>query len=364
MTRKNIIMVRRWYRYKSVKLDPSFLIFKVNHLGDAITFLPTVAGIRKYFPNSPIDMVCDAATAGIFKKSIADIRTVPVSYTRIRSPGGVLDIPRVLAQLSVGKYEFALLSHDETKFAHLLATGALARQRIGFNLVNRGMAALLSKVLPFQNGRNVTDLNFDLVRCVTGRSGLPATRTRIGYDERDRLAVRQRLQMVAVNEDQQFVVIHPFANSSYTTWSLERYLTLAHRIEDELKIACVMVAQADTAEILWGRRITGLSIHELAALLERASLFIGNNSGPMHVAAAMATRTLIIHGPSATEWEVHWTDIPHKGVSASHLACVPCDRIGRPVGRCANLEYPNGCMKEISVDRMLREADHLLRGEA
>src|SRR5580658_8511845 len=125
--------------------SPSFLLLKINQLGDAIWFLPTVAAIRREFPDSRIDVVCDRSTAVIFERSVQSVRTVSVSYKDVRSLRGMMSVPRTALKLGLGRYDYALLSHDEPKFSHLLALAVLARRRIGFDLVNRGLARALSE---------------------------------------------------------------------------------------------------------------------------------------------------------------------------------------------------------------------------
>jgi hypothetical protein len=111
--------------------SPSFLLLKINQLGDAIWFLPTVAGIRREFPDSRIDIVCNRSTAVIFEKSVAGVRAITVSYKHVRGLRGMLSLPRMALTLGLGRYDYALLSHDEPKFSHLLAMVVLARRRIG-----------------------------------------------------------------------------------------------------------------------------------------------------------------------------------------------------------------------------------------
>src|ERR1700733_7821958 len=129
--------------------SPSFLLLKINQLGDAIWFLPTVASIRREFPQSRIDIVCNRSTAVIFEKSVTGVGVVSVSYKHVRNLRGMLSVPRIALNLGLGRYDYALLSHDEPKFSHLLALAVLARRRIGFDIVNRSLTPLLSEVLPY-----------------------------------------------------------------------------------------------------------------------------------------------------------------------------------------------------------------------
>jgi ADP-heptose:LPS heptosyltransferase len=341
--------------------DPSFLLSKVNNLGDAVAFLPTVAGLRKAFPRSRIDLVCSPKTAGIFSASVENIRTVSVSYQAVRGARGLLAVPGVVAELGIGRHDFALLSHDETKFAHAVTLAVMARRRIGFDLVNPGWGRLLTDRLPFVPGRNIVDLNFDLVRRVTGQPGLSPSRTPLGYDPGDIDIVETKLRAVGIKPEGPFVVVQPFASLPYKRWDLDRYLAVVDRIASRLGIPALIVAESNAADLGDRLFVSDLSIPQLAALLERASLFLGNNSGPMHIASAMGTPTLVVHGPSAFEWDAPWTEIPHRRLVVDGLGCIPCERIGGLIGRCTNPDYPGGCMAGISVDTVFGHVEEMLR---
>jgi heptosyltransferase-3 len=341
--------------------SPSFLLLKINQLGDAIWFLPTVAGIRREFPDSRIDVVCERSTALIFEKSVQAVRTVAVSYKHVRSLRAMMSVPRMALKLGLGRYDYALLSHDEPKFSHLLALAVLARRRIGFDMVNRGLARLLSERLPCGTHRNPVDLNFDLARRVTGQSDLPLVRVPLGYDPHDVEVVERRLQALGIDPSLPFVVLHPSASLPYKEWGLGKFLELARRITDEFDLPVVMTSEKEKPDLDWPRRIWGVSIPQLAALLERAVLFIGNNSGPMNLAGAMGTATLIAEGPWAGgQWGVPWPDAPHRGIYVKTLACIPCESYEGVYLRCTNRDYPQGCLKELSVDTMLSHAKEML----
>jgi ADP-heptose:LPS heptosyltransferase len=339
---------------------PSFLLLKINQLGDAIWFLPTVAGIRREFPDSRIDMVCNRSTAVIFEKSVTGLRIVSVSYKRVRSLRGMISLPRIALKLGLGQYDYALLSHDEPKFSHLLALAVFARRRIGFRIVNLGMARLLSEALPYRAGRNLVDLNFDLARRVTGRHDLPLIRTPLGYGPHDADTVERRLRAIGVDPSLPFILLHPFAALPYREWGLVNFLELAHRITSDLDLPVVIASEKEDHAVVWSQRVWGLSIPQLAALIERAALFIGNNSGPMNIAGAMGTPTLTVEGPSAREAGVPWTDAPNQRIHAKTLACIPCERVGHIPRYCANRSYPHGCMKELSVDTIFGYAKEML----
>jgi hypothetical protein len=81
------------------------------------------------------------------RKERKGVRAIPVSYKHVRSLRGLLSVPWMALKLGLGRYDYALLSHDEPKFLHLLAMAVRAPRRIGIDIVNRGLARLLSEVL-------------------------------------------------------------------------------------------------------------------------------------------------------------------------------------------------------------------------
>jgi heptosyltransferase III len=341
---------------------PRILVFKLNFLGDAIAFLPTVSAVRRIFPRASVDVVCTERTESIFSKSVFNIRTISVPRDSAHGVRGPMTVPKIARRLGRLRYDFALLSHDEPSFAYLLAAASLSRRRVGFDLINRHLRFLLSDVLHFEHGRSIVDLNFDLIRHISGQRTLRPTRVAIGYDAADVATVERRLLSIGLRTGTDFVVLHPFAKLRYREWGIRNYMTVARELTTRDGIPTVLVSETDPSELRWPLTLCGLSVHELAVLFERARLFVGNNSGPMHIAAAMGTPTRIPQGPSAPEWNVPWIDAPHRRAIATHLACVPCERVGRIVGYCANDAYPGGCMLEISPELLLTHARQMLAG--
>jgi ADP-heptose:LPS heptosyltransferase len=157
------------------------------------------------------------------------------------------------------------------------------------------------------------DLNFDLARRVTGRPNLPLARVPLGYDPQDAETVERHLHALGVDPLLPFVVLHPFASLPYKEWGLGKFLELARCVTEEFDLPVDITSEKKDPALDWPRRIWGLSIPQLAALIEQAALFIGNNSGPMNVVGAMGTPTLIVEGPSPRGTGVPWTDAPAPG---------------------------------------------------
>ncbi len=339
----------------------NILLTKINFLGDAVSFLPTVEGIRRGFPDARITLICSTSTASLFAKSIPGIEIFTVDYAAIRGFSGAATwAARVTARLRGRRFGIAAHSYDEPSFSYLLSFFIRARRRVGFaSGIARG-AGLLTEAIPFERAKNVVDINFDLVRHLCGDAQASPSRVPVGCDEQDAETVNSMLRQVGIGDRDPFVLLHPFSKLVYKEWGAANYKSLAQTIESRTRLKTLFVVERTGAAQVFPRGISGLTIHELASLCGRARLFIGNNSGPMHVAASVGVPALIMQGPSPPQWNVFWPDVPHAHIAATHLPCVPCESLGYIPGRCGNRTYPRGCMREITPDRVVTEALRLL----
>ena len=144
-----------------------------------------------------------------------------------------------------------------------------------------------------------------------------------------------------------YVVIHPFASWKYKRWALPRFIALAWRIGAELGCPVVFLSNAIEGRELapFQRRFEKLptmrfvstdDLIEMAAVIRNARLFIGNDSGPLHLAAALAVPILGLYGPADPALTA-----PVR-VSATLIykaaECSPCSQqvCVRPADHCLN----------------------------
>jgi ADP-heptose:LPS heptosyltransferase len=339
------------------------LLSKINFLGDAVSFSPILKGIAEQLPGVQMTMVCTRVGRQVFEGAIDHLEFYTVEFNRAQSPSFLLELWRAMRKLGKCNFDFSLHSYDEPSFSHILARALRIPRRFGFDSRIAKGQRLLSRRLPFDMSRNVVDLNFDLVRCLTGRWDLRPQRLSIWYSPDDLEYVTDKLLNLGLKISSPFVAIHPGSKLSYREWGSDRFCRLAKRLEDRSGLPALLITEQNNSDFLALRRISGLTVKQLACLLKNACVFVGNNSGPMHVAVAMGTPSVIIQGPTATNWEIFWEEVPHCILKANHLTCLPCENLVTIPGACLNLEAPLACMKDISVDmvedRVIRLIDHL-----
>lgn len=155
------------------------------------------------------------------------------------------------------------------------------------------------------------------------------------------------------------VVLHAGANWQWRRWPLERFAALAEALQVR-GFDCVLIP-AEAGPLLSapaGVRVAeGLSLVQLRELLAGALLFIGNDSGPMHLAAALGTPCLALFGPNLVERSGPWP-LPSQPESP-HVALrepVPCS----PCGQTVCVQPHDWCMAKLSLARVQAQALELL----
>ena len=146
-----------------------------------------------------------------------------------------------------------------------------------------------------------------------------------------------------------YVCIHPGAFYETQRWPMDHFLELSGRIRKKLKrpviwfenneVSLSVSTIEDDPEIIC---LSNLTIDQLAAVLGESTAFVGNNSGPLHLACALGTPTVSLMGPTVPyRWWPVGTD--HQ-VARLGVACSPCN-----LGWCSH----QTCLRAIHVDQVL-----------
>ncbi len=156
------------------------------------------------------------------------------------------------------------------------------------------------------------------------------------------------------------VTVCPTAKWESKCWPPEHFAALAGGLSAKLGAAVVLTGSPGEIEAVRAveRRIEGgclnlcgrLSLMELAALLEASDLFVGNDSGPMHLAAATRTRTVAVFGPTDPVRTGPYN--PRAVVVKSELDCMPCF-----MKRCGEMR----CLRDLAPERVARICEEALQ---
>ena len=187
----------------------------------------------------------------------------------------------------------------------------------------------------------------------------------------ERKYAKQLFEREGLDETARPVLVNPAAAKTPRAWSSERFQQLAELIADRHPGLPVLVhdhhpfkAAKDWPSHPSIRMLAGASLLELGAVVERCGLYVGNDSGPMHMAAALGIPTVGIYGPSSPNRTSPRgsAEAPHIVVSA-FLPCSPCRE--RFFEECPAPPTADGrppCLDRVAVETVADQVDRLLAG--
>jgi heptosyltransferase-2 len=241
------------------------------------------------------------------------------------------------------------------------------KERIGY--IADGRRLLLTRPLPLTEPINAThraEAYFNLLRR-GARVDLEFTRPKIFINDEDSQAAFELLQGFDVGSNDDYVVIAFRAVAESRRWGTTNYAALASRIVREYGFKVVLVGTgADSEE---GEKLIQMvahehtvnlagktSLRELAAIFSRAVLFVGNDSGPAHLAAAVGIPLVVISGADDPR-ETSPLSPYLQRVRVDHLDCIGCVKNVCPLRG----EQFMKCQKDISVDMVAAAVSQLIQ---
>jgi lipopolysaccharide heptosyltransferase II len=190
----------------------------------------------------------------------------------------------------------------------------------------------------------------------------PKATDHLPVTDESRAAARRRLAEAGIEANQPFVAVSAHARWPTKQWPAGRFAEVIDRLHAETGARAVLVgsaaAAAGAASIAEASRARPIdlagrtSLRELPAVIAEARAMLTNDSGPMHVAAAVGTPVVAVFGPTNPSRTGPYSD--RAVVVRSAVPCAPCyqRRCDRPV-----------CLEEVGVEDVVGEARALLSGE-
>ncbi len=277
------------------------LVIKLRYLGDVLLSTPVVASLRARFPRALLSMLVNPGT----EVMIAENPHLDEVLVVERSPSPLRQL-RFALGLRRRRFDLVVDLTDADRAAILSGvTGAAVR--VGFNREDRWRGLLYTHVVPVRQ-QPIPMVRQHLMALDT--LGIPVVESRPLLRVRlaDEAAAGAALSEVGIGPGERFVAVHPGARWWFKSWPAERFAGLIDFVQGKLGVKVVLLGgdqERGSVDAILGQIETGvrslvgrLGLLELAALVRRAALFVGNDNGPMHIAAAMGRPVVGLFGPS------------------------------------------------------------------
>jgi len=327
------------------------LIRATNWVGDAIMALPALRAVRARFRDAQIAVVARPYVAEIYREQGICDRLI--AYDPLGVDAGLGGRERFAGELRAEKFDAALLLQNAFDAAWL-AWRAGVPERIGYACDGRSL--LLTKAVPTPvAGEIPTHEQFyylELLRragWVEKLAGEEFISLTVSAESKRKACER----LVAVGARANGMRVAIGAGASYGSakcWAPERFAEVANRLMAQLDADVILFGTAAEAQVsaaisgAMRRSPIGLvgktSVAELPALLSQCHLFVGNDSGAMHVAAAVGLPVVAVFGPTDPYGTAPVT--PRRTIVQEKPYCSPCF-----LRKCPT---DHRCMKSVSAD--------------
>lgn len=281
---------------------PRFLISRLSAIGDCILTMPLACALRDAFPQAWIGWLAEKGGASLLQGHPAIDEVIIAPKRVLRRPS---ELWKLWGQLHSLQIDITLDPQGLLKSA-ILARLTGAKRRIGFAApVGREGSAWLNNELVTSRCPHVVDRYRELL----GPLGVEPSTVRFDVP---RPAANQKsiaAWLYSQHLDQKpFVVLNPGAGWDSKLWPAERYAEVSRYLEAEHDLRSVVVWALEK-EREWAKQIVAqsggsaimapnTSLPDLAALLRRTTLYVGSDSGPLHLAAAVGCPCVGIYGPT------------------------------------------------------------------
>jgi lipopolysaccharide heptosyltransferase I len=327
---------------------------RVSAIGDVIHGIPVLCALREAFPNAFLAWVTEGTMGDVLEGHPALDELVRVQRRWWKSPRAVWQMRRRLRAM---RFDLAIDLQCLTKSA-ITAWLSGAPRRIGkAGADGRELSRWFDNELVEASGAHVLEHYLSMLRPL----GIQSPMVRFDLPERAADAeVVDRFLRKSGLAGKRFAVLNPGAGWPSKIWPAERYGALARYLHEAHGVASVAawgiekeLPLAETIVAMSGghaRLAPPTTMMQHAAICRRAAMFVGSDTGPMHLAVAVDTPTISMHGPSRADW---------------------CGAYG-PQNIRLQIRYEDGsslerrraddaAMRAITVEMAARACDHLLR---
>lgn len=287
----------------ALPMSPRILICRLSAIGDCVQTMPVLCALRDRFPTGFLAWAVQQRAAPLLEghSCLDRLILVPDSpRTVTRDAGSFLRTLRAL------RFDVAIDPQSLTK-SSVVARLSGAPRRIGFGRPQgRELSPLLNNERLQPTGSHVVDRYLELLRPL----GIDSPPVRFLVPDHAEAAAYVQSFLGAAGLDS-FAVLNPGAGWRSRLWPAERYGDVAVHLAQRHGIRS-LVTWAGAQERAWAQTIVAAAagqallapaanLRQLAALLREAALFVGSDTGPLHLAAAVGTRCVGLHGPTRAQ---------------------------------------------------------------
>ena len=332
----------------------NILIIKLRYIGDVLLATPTVRAIKAVRPDVRVTMIVNRGTEDVLSGN-PDMDEIVVL-----DKGSLAAQWRLITGLRRRRFDTVIDLTDGDRSAFLSWISG-APVRIGFNDEHRWRGWCYTELVqPVPGVRHRIDRDLEVLKPMSIQAGSKDPQLWLTPEEEN--SADQLLDQLGVQRSQSIVLLQPGARYWFKAWPPERFAELADQLtaqygchvliggsDQDIDLAQQIRQMAKSSPIIMAGRTT---IKQFAAIAKKSALFVGSDSGAMHIASAVGTPVVALFGPSSPrEWGPRGgpVEVLYKGLDCRSCFHPTCER------------GEQNCMRKISIEEVWAAARRMAR---
>lgn len=335
----------------------SILVIRTAYIGDVVMATPMLGPLRRRFPLARLSFLTAGSSVPVLEGNPhvdEIIRYDPFWFY----PRPKRDYLSCIRELRKRRFDLVIEARGDIRDIALLAAPLRARYRVGYAVGGGGW--LLSHVVPHPAVNHRVEYHLDIARFLGATVEASPGAWGLFLTPEEHREGAWMLGEAGVSGG--YFCLHPGSRVPLKRWESGRYAALADAVAARHGLTPVLLGGPDETELaasvagamrtravdLSGR----LSLRRMGAVLAGCSIFICNDSAPMHIAAGLGVPTVALFGPSKSDQTGPWS--PRARVVEKPFPCrAACDET------TCRFSRHNACMADIAVEDVLAAANDL-----
>jgi heptosyltransferase III len=329
------------------------LIIKLRYIGDVLLATPTLRAIKAARPEVRLTMMVNRGTEDVLSGN------PDVDDIMILDKGSLAAQWQLIVGLRRRRFDTVIDLTDGDRSACLSWVSA-APVRIGFNDEHRWRGRCYTEVVqPVPGVRHRIDRDLEALKPLNIPAG--SENPRLWLTPEEEKSADQVLDQLGIQRSQSMVILQPGARYWFKAWPPERFAELADRLTAEYRCQVLIGGSSQDGDLAQKIRRMAQSrptilagratIKQFAAIAKQSALFVGSDSGAMHIATAVDTPVVALFGPSdPREWGPRGgpAEVLYKGLDCRACFHPTCQR------------GEQNCMRLITTDEVMMAAARLM----
>ena len=334
------------------------LCLSTTGIGNTVLYIPVIRSLALSWPEAGIDVLVSNAAAREVLVGLPGVRTITVFE---KKKAGILQYYKLARELRKENYDIVITSFLDKSFRIAVFCYFLGiRVRVGFK--NDWWKIFYTHKVPIIEEKHEVEYNLDLVRSL----GLETIDTSIDIEvsEKDKSFADEFIKKESIHKAIGFHIgSGTDLGKASKRWALENFVSVADHLAEKYKVSIILFGGEEEYEL--NKKMAQLmktkpilvvgktDIKQAVALIKKCTVFISNDSGLMHIAAAAKVPIVAIFGPT-----LYWKNYPwhvYYKLVRKDMDCSPCYRF-----KTIECLKDGKCLSEIKAKHVIQKAEEIL----